>query len=230
MDIEKDIKLLAIRMLIALKHFYTFKELEDLLGISYQRLWRYIEFHTFPEHQTAKKILMTIKEKKLVENVIERISEDKTSLKDWILVRNTGFLELTSLLVADAVRSLKIGYIISAEDPFSIAFSSILASKMRTNLCIISDVYSDEEFFFGYARGDKRIKMLALPKSCVDKKKASIFVKFRAKSCSELEDYISFLRKIDLRNLKVVIVLSETDVDKLKEVFEDIICLIKLRV
>jgi hypothetical protein len=69
----KNTKFMVFTLLRILKYFYSFKQLEDRLGISSQVLWRYVTLRVTPEKQTAEKILAKINEEKLVEEIISRM-------------------------------------------------------------------------------------------------------------------------------------------------------------
>lgn len=60
----------AARLLVGLKGFYTLKELEELLGVPAQAIWRYTSFIQIPEKGTAQRILAAVAEKRLVEKAL----------------------------------------------------------------------------------------------------------------------------------------------------------------
>lgn len=87
---------LVVRLLNALKGFYTFKDLEAKMGIPYQLLWRYTSLRTIPERQTAKRILDSIEERGLVDDVISKsvVRGSNGFIEYWRYLYDQRFLNI----------------------------------------------------------------------------------------------------------------------------------------
>lgn len=65
-------QMLAVRILRALRSYYKYRELEELLGLSAPIIWRYITGNVVPSKYRAKEILNRISERRIASKVIER--------------------------------------------------------------------------------------------------------------------------------------------------------------
>lgn len=85
----------TVRMLRALKEAFTFKELEELLDIPSQVLWRYVNYLQFPEKETSKKILDAMLDKKLLESAVRKLAVGPQGmLEEWRFMYNPRFLDI----------------------------------------------------------------------------------------------------------------------------------------
>jgi hypothetical protein len=165
---EENIRLLMLNILKALKYFYSFKELESLLEISSQVLWRYLSFRAVPEKETALKIIEKVKEKKLVQKILDKLKESEELEID---VTNPGVLLLAYLKLANEKWANDAMVIITKDDPFSIAISTVLALNFRAKLCVASPkIFSKNYIYEVYASSTKEIKAYALSRKCIQRK------------------------------------------------------------
>lgn len=135
-SLERNPRNKLLRELRVLKYFYTFKELESLLEIPGQVLWRYIMLRSVPEKTTTSKLLEKIRALRL----FERVFEEKLprSMDLWGYLGNPGILELASLKAYEKYGKLKIEIILSAPDEYSAALASQIATSLKARLCISS--------------------------------------------------------------------------------------------
>ena len=70
----KNVRHAVFNLLRILKFFYSFKGMERLLGIRSQTLWKYITLRAILEKDTASKFLARIKERRLIEELMSRIT------------------------------------------------------------------------------------------------------------------------------------------------------------
>lgn len=91
----------VVRLLVALKGIYTFKELEDYLQISSQVLWRYTKYLNIPEKTTAKKILLQIERNKLIQRSFSKAIEFSRYgyIETWKINRNIHLLNIFGYLI-----------------------------------------------------------------------------------------------------------------------------------
>ncbi len=59
-----------IKLLSVLNYRYSLRDLQSLLGIPYQTLWKYISLTTMPEEETSRKILQRVEELKLIDKLV----------------------------------------------------------------------------------------------------------------------------------------------------------------
>jgi len=172
---DKNVRSLVVRLLNALKCFYTFKDLEELLNVPQQVLWRYVNFLTVPEEGTARRILNRIEELKLVEKIIEqrvRVSNGKV-VEKWRFYENVGFLDIFSFYVLTIVRIDDVDTVLGFPED-STALATSVAQWLRAYLCVATRnaLTSDgtkyvTEVCTSQVTG--RVEYLAVPRGCLEK-------------------------------------------------------------
>lgn len=90
----------VLNLLHALNYFYSLRDLEEIIGVSFQNLWRYVNLLSVPEEKTTEKILSKIQELNLVEETVRKALSD-ADVEIWSLAREPSFLRLFSLIIED---------------------------------------------------------------------------------------------------------------------------------
>ena len=160
----------VIRLLNVLRGYYSLRDLQGLLGVPYQTLWKYVNLLSVPEERTCERILSRISELNLVERVVkEEISRNEGSV--WSLTRKSGFL----LLFALAARSFLKGARVSTVVPMSelgIALGAAVAVELHIDICpALSNppVEKRGHLIITYESHGK-VVALALPRACLKEK------------------------------------------------------------
>ena len=130
----------VVRVLTALKGIYTFKELEEYLGISSQVLWRYTRYINIPEKNTAKRIIENIIKNNLIEDSFKRIIQFSRYgyIETWRINRNIHILNLFGYLIYKYIKNKKVK--INLIIPLSIdaiPISTIVADWLNTSISIL---------------------------------------------------------------------------------------------
>jgi len=163
-------KLTLFHLLTSLKFFYSFKELEELLHVPSQVLWRYVTLRSMPEKETVNKMLCTIREARLVEKALARISR---SGEAWQIYSNPGVLGLAALKISEELKeaSKKVDIVVSSPDPRSAALSSILSLYLKAGLCIPSRrLCSGDSVTVAYEAPGGLLDAASLPRACIPRK------------------------------------------------------------
>ncbi|MCP8322749.1 MAG: hypothetical protein L6N96_01025 [Candidatus Methylarchaceae archaeon HK02M2] len=197
-------RLSVIRLISMMKHFYTFKELEELLGIPYQRLWRYIALQAVPEKNTIEKIIQNIRSKKLIEKLLKQLmGETERGFKIWKAVKKIGFLELIGFMATNMLKNEAIDFdvIVSFPDEYSATIATIIAEYLDSNLCIASKNPSTKDVIAETytSRLTYNLELLAIPRGCIEKKKGVLLVTFEI---NDLNVFHAALRLVE-RSLAV---------------------------
>ena len=96
-------QMLAVRILRALRSYYKYRELEEILGLSAPIVWRYVTGNVIPSRDRAKDILRKVWESKLASKVIEKaIRRGRRGLLD--LSRIIYDTDLLSIIAYEAYR------------------------------------------------------------------------------------------------------------------------------
>jgi hypothetical protein len=174
-EIFKNPKLALFNILNVLKFFYSFKDLEKMLGVPSQVLWRYVTLRVVPEKETAVKILMKIREQHLVEEAIRKAVEG--SKEPWKLFTNPGILNLAALHASDEFRKSRVEVVLSAPDPYSALLSGLVSSYLRARVCIPSCIpLSETNIVEVYSSAHGVIAAFAVPRGCLSKKSRILIV------------------------------------------------------
>ncbi|ABL78777.1 hypothetical protein [Thermofilum pendens] len=137
-EVEESSYIVA-KLLNCLKEVYTFKELEEALGVSSQILWRYTTFTQFPERQTARKILDGIREKRLLERAFkEMVIGERKTVEEWRFLFNPRFLNLVGYLAWKKFRDDGVDVVLAAGEK-NAALAAILAEWLSAESYVASE-------------------------------------------------------------------------------------------
>ncbi|MEM1619558.1 MAG: hypothetical protein QXU97_05510 [Fervidicoccaceae archaeon] len=171
---------LLVDLVRLLNYFYSFRELEETLGIPSQVLWRYATLRSVPERETARRLLVKIRESGLLESAVARLNLNEREL--WVLASNPGIIELSAHKVVEALGASRIETVVSAPESYSSAFASVISSRLRATLCLASrERYSEESLYAAYSEGEHHVHALALPAKCLGRGSRALLVAFCAR-------------------------------------------------
>jgi len=126
---------IVVKLLTALKGFYTFKELEDKLGLSFHILWRYVSLRSLPEEKTAKMILQRVEEYNPIGSIVSRVIRVNSFgyVETWRYLYNVNFLEIIGYETSKFIGEAKVDIVVvfPEEDmPLALVISSWLGSRV----------------------------------------------------------------------------------------------------
>ncbi len=194
--LRRDVKVLTMRLLSALKDFYTFKELEEVLGIPYQALWRYTNFLTTPEEGTARKLVQVIREKKLIENAFERSFARVKSLSDiWDVVKNIGFLDLVAFETLELLNGEEVDGVLAFPEEAGV-LGAIIAHWVRGNVCVTTRSVSLGDVVIEPFREDSLLlNFISISRGCIPKKGKVVLATIILYNRELLEAAVSIVKK-----------------------------------
>lgn len=138
-DRDKESSYVAVRLLGGLKEVYTFKELEELLDVPAQVLWRYTSHVQFPERGTAKKLLDAIESKHLLERAIrELVVKPQGIAEEWRLFFNPRFLNLVGYIAWKAFGDDNVDLVLATNERDS-ALAAIVADWLSADACVATE-------------------------------------------------------------------------------------------
>jgi adenine phosphoribosyltransferase len=207
--LRRDIKVLTMKLLSALKEFYTFKELEEMLGLPYQVLWRYTNFLTTPEEGTARRILRLIREKRLIENALERNFEKINSISDiWEVVKNIGFLDLIAFEAMEALEGVEFDAVLAFPEESGV-LGAVIAHWARSDVCVTSRLVSIGEALVEYYRDNSlSLGFLAISKSCLPRRGRVVLATLMLRDRELLEAAIALVKKNSSTPIALVAVFA----------------------
>lgn len=164
----------VMRILRVLTYFYSFRDLEELLQVHFQNLWKYVNLRSIPEKETASKIIHRISELKLLDRIIDEELR-KANGELYLLTRNPGFLELYALKFTEYMESIGVENLnsIIALSKDSISLAAAIALNTGALVCYVMDSARLESSgltaTFYKSRRYKELKPLIIPKMCLKK-------------------------------------------------------------
>jgi len=184
----------VLRLLNVLRGYYSLRDLQDLLGVPYQTLWKYVNLLSVPEERTCEKILARIAELNLLDRLIK---EEVSRAQEGILhlTHSPGFLHLFSLTARSFLKGSKATLVI----PLSEAGTTLavaVAVELNIVVCpVMSNPPLDRRGYYliSYGAGD-HLMMLALPKSCVKEKARALLVDAEIRNYEKVEVFTYILR------------------------------------
>ncbi len=214
---DKNVRSLVVRLLNALKCFYTFKDLEELLNVPQQVLWRYVNSLTVPEENTARRILNRIEELKLVEKIIDQRVKvrDGRVVEKWRFYENVGFLDIFSFYVLTIIRIDDVDTVLGfPEDSTPLATS--VAQWLRAYLCIATRnaLATDGSKFITEvctSQVTNTVEYLAVPRGCLERGDLTLLVTDVLNDTELLGAAIRLVRKVQAEPWGLVAVAALPD-------------------
>ncbi|ADL19522.1 hypothetical protein ASAC_1117 [Acidilobus saccharovorans 345-15] len=211
---DSNLKFLLFKVLSALKHFYSFKELESRLGVSAQILWRYVSLRSVPERVTAEKLLQKIEREGLIDEAIKKSLQD--SDEPWQILSNPGIMTLAELKAMELFKGEKVSAIVTGKDGYSTAFGAMLSDAFHCRLCAPSSTpYSRHIIVKNYKVAQDYYDSLIFPKECVPRKGRVVIVLVDGNKLFQLSSLIDVVRVRQASLAGVVVVMGSEN--KLKE-------------
>jgi len=194
---EGNLKFTLFKVLNALKHFYSFKELEERLGVSAQILWRYVSLRSVPERVTAERLLQKIEDEKLIDEAFERAIRD--SEEPWQVLSSPGVMELAELKVLSTLKGDRVNVVITGPDGYSTAFGAILADALHARLCVASrSPHSRHLIVKSYKVSQDYYDTLIFPRECIQRRGRALLVSVDGDKASQISALI------DVANMRQV--------------------------
>jgi len=174
-EVGKNPRLELFNLLRALKFFYSFKDLERMLDVPAQVLWRYIVLRAVPEKETVQKLLARVRERLLVEETIRAAA--KSSSEPWMLLANPGMLMLAALKAVDEFKKSRIEVVLASPDPYSASLAAMVASYIGARLCASSCTpLSSSTTTVAYEVAPGIVRVAALPRKCLQRRARTLVV------------------------------------------------------
>lgn len=229
---------IVARLLNGLKEVYTFKELEEFLGVPAQVLWRYTSYSHFPEKHTARKILDAIRENKLVEKALrEALIRQNEIAEEWRLLFNPRILNLIGYTVWKTFSNLEVDTVLTYPER-NAGLAVVVAEWLLADVAVASEkAYGNwgKLLTASYTSGERgEIIYLHVPKESIEKESkvlvvksiindfqslnalASIVEQARAQLVGAVavvalsDRWMESVSKLNVRNVKVLITRSDT--------------------
>jgi len=205
----------AVKLLCSLKEVYTFKELEELLGIPAQALWRYTSFSHFPERQTSRKIIEAIRSQSLVEKALQKALLGKQGVfEEWRLLFNPRVLNLIGYLAWRKLSDREVDLVLTYPER-NAAIAAVLAEWLSAGVCIASErgrVSWGRLLTSQYLSSERgEIVYVHAPKDALEKDSKVLIVESTTASLEPLSALLSLVEQAKAHLSAVLVVLALSD-------------------
>ncbi|MEZ0346803.1 MAG: hypothetical protein ABWK01_09645 [Infirmifilum sp.] len=203
------------RLLNGLKEAYTFKELEEFLGIPSQVLWRYTSYSQFPEKHTARKILEAIRERKLVEKALrEAIISENQVVEEWRFLFNPRVLNLIGYIVWKNYADSEVDVVLTYPER-NTGLAVVVAEWLLADAVVASEkAYGNwgKLLTASYTSGERgEIIYLHIPRDSIEKDSKVLVVKSIVNDFQSLNALESLIEQARARLVGAVAVLALSD-------------------
>lgn len=195
---RRNEKIKIMKMLRALNYIYSLRQLESILDIPYQNLWKYIHMLTIPSDEVVIDIISKLSEGKLIEKTINdmaKVYRDK--IHD--LASDIGFLSLYIFKIEDILRDVGADIVLPISEN-SIPFATILAWELGLKMCLPifeSKVGETKVKVIWYISNTEReVKLFITPSTCLEKTN-TILVTITLDDVDKLKAVLHILKQSD---------------------------------
>ena len=203
-----------IKLLSLLNYRYSLRDLQTLLGIPYQTLWKYVSLSNMPEEKTSEKIVKRIEELQLLEKfVMETIEEARNDPYD--IARKPGFLKLFTIMVRNMLYDVKVGVVIPVSE-YALMPATALALELRCDICpaLASHPLKRWKGFFttSFMDNGKHVSV-AIPRHCLKSKNRALMVDIVLEGPDKVDAFLGLLRSARIEASGVATVVSGKNVE-----------------
>ncbi|MEM0365884.1 MAG: hypothetical protein QXD80_01150 [Acidilobaceae archaeon] len=169
---SRDPRREAITLLRVLSYYYSFRDLEKMLGIHFQSLWRYATLNSVPEKDTAERILYKVRELNIIKSIIDNELNGAEG-EYHILARSPGFTNILAYIITDTINfnsNMKLNSIIALSHD-AISLATTIALNTEAKICYIQSESKLERGGFltihYKSKKYKELKSIIIPKDCI---------------------------------------------------------------
>lgn len=192
--VHRDVgKAYVIKILSIMRHYYSLRDIEKMLDLPAQTIWKYVNLVAVPEEKTVAKIISKVSELRLINRLIENsIREFKEN--PVAVLSKPGFLKLFSYVTEDFVGSAKIDLIIPMSTN-AIILGSYVATDLPGLICPFTEnpPHDRKGYVIAYYSSNNEARFIALPKSCLKEKTTALLVDILPEEPSKLESVVGVL-------------------------------------
>ncbi|MDK6028164.1 hypothetical protein QPL79_02135 [Ignisphaera sp. 4213-co] len=166
-------KLTIVKILKALNRFFSLRDLEQVLDVPFQSLWKYVNLIGLPSEEVVESISTKLAKLRIVDEILANEAK-KFRSNPYSLSMNMGFLELYALKIAASLKNFDIDVVVSLSQEAS-TLATLVSNETGADLCIpLPNENLNPELIkviSYYSTASKKMKMLIYPRNCVKEEK-----------------------------------------------------------
>ncbi|MEM0474195.1 MAG: hypothetical protein QXV93_01690 [Zestosphaera sp.] len=211
--VHRDVgKAYVFKILNIMKHYYSLRDIEKMLDLPAQTIWKYVNLVAVPEEKTVAKIISKVGELRLIDKLIENSVKEFRENQVTVLSK-PGFLKLFSYITEDFVGGAKIDLVIPMSTA-AIVLASYLATDLPGLLCPFTEspLYDKKGYIITHYNSNNEARFIALPKSCLKEKTTALLVDVLLEEPSKLKSVVEVLSKSRIHVYGVAVIESPDNV------------------
>jgi len=205
-------KAYVFKILNIMRHYYSLRDIEKILDLPAQTIWKYVNLVAVPEERTVAKIIGKVGELRLIDKLIENsIKEFKEN--PVTVLSKPGFLKLFSYVTEDFVGGAKIDLVVPMSTT-AIVLGSYVAAELPSLVCPFTEnpPHDRKGYVVAYYNDNNETRFVALPKSCLREKTTALLVDVILEEQDKLRNVVDVLSKNKIHVYGVVAVDSPDEV------------------
>ncbi len=198
--VHRDVgKAYALKILNIMRHYYSLRDIEKILDLPAQTIWKYVNLVAVPEEKTVAKIISKVSELRIIDKLVDESIREFRENPVNVLSR-PGFLKLFSYVAEIFVGDAKIDLVMPISSGAMI-LSSYLATELLSAICpfIERPIQDRKGYAVTYYTDDNGIKFIALPKSCLKDRSTVLLVDIALEELSKLRGVSEILSRARMR-------------------------------
>jgi len=207
----------VIRVLTLLNQFYSLRDLEKILGIPFQSLWRYLNLVSVPRRSTMDRILRRVENLRLLDRLLEEAMKGVEDLS--LLSCDPRFLKLFSMVVTSDLRRDAVDVVV----PLSleaVPLATALSMEIGSPMCYL---YSHEargsicEHYIvaHYVSNTRELRFIAIPKRCLRPRSRVALVDSVVDDLAKVSTVVELLRRRGCVPEILIAIASESELQSL---------------
>lgn len=199
---HKDTKKVhALKILNVMRYYYSLRDIQKLLDLPYQTLWKYVNLISVPEEKTVDKILSKLEELKILDRLIaESLSELGQGLTN--IITKPGFLNLFSLIANEFVQNTRVDLIVPTST-HALLLSGPVAMELTCDICpFISEALSDRKGYVIIHYLDTQyneVKFAIASKTCLTNKHQALIIETFVNTSDKIAAVIDVLKRFKIQ-------------------------------
>jgi len=204
----------VIKLLALLNYRYSLRDLQALLGIPYQTLWKYVSLKCMPEERTSKRIAERIEELKLLDKLVEE-AVNAARENPYDLVRKPGFLALFTLMVSNALHDVRVGVVVPTSE-YALMPATALAMELHCEVCPLlrEGPPARKGYYTTHFSECGKSVVAGVPKHCLKDKGRAVLVDVVLNSADKVEAILAILKSARVDAVLTAAVIVSEDVNE----------------
>ncbi|MEM0015247.1 MAG: hypothetical protein QXS42_07400 [Zestosphaera sp.] len=211
--VHRDIgKAYVFKVLNIMKHYYSLRDIEKMLDLPAQTIWKYVNLMIVPEEKTVAKIISKVDELRVIDRLIDESLREFRENPVKVLSK-PGFLKLFSYVAESFVGNAKIDLVIPVSN-IAMILGSYLATELPSILCPFTEdpIHDKKGYVVAYYANTEGVNFMAMPRSCLKEKPTSLLIDVTLDELNKLRSVLEALSRAKVNVYGVVAVEASDDV------------------